>query len=100
MLFTNYSKEDLKLIVDTYKKITFNFKKYNLISSETVDFMNHKKKNYPDEILYINYKKSYDSFYREYIVDVMKKRNLLTSSIIEECKYDFDYELNEKANKW
>ena len=53
--------------------------------------MNHTKKDYPDEILLINYKKSYDSFDREYIVDIMKKRKLLTPLIIEECQYDFDY---------
>ncbi len=100
MLFNNYSKDDLKRIVDGYNKIVFSFNGDDSITYETINFMNHKKKNYPDEILYINYKKSYNSFYREYIVDIMKKRNLLTPSIIEECKYDFDFELSKKVNKW
>lgn len=100
MLFNNYSKKHLNLIVDAYKKIKFSFYEYNSITYETINFMNHTKKNYPDDILMINYKKSYDSFFREYIVNIMKKRNLLTPLIIEECQYDFDYELNKKAKKW
>ena len=61
--------------------------------------MNHRRNGYPDEILYINYKKSYDSFCREYIFDVMKKRHLLNQTIIEECKYDFENEISSKAKK-
>ena len=100
MLFNNYSKKYKKLIIDTYKKIKFSFNEYNPITYKTINFMNHTRKDYPDEILLINYKKSYDSFNREYIVDIMKKRKLLTPLIIEECQYDFDYELNKKAKKW
>lgn len=99
MLFTNYSEDYKEIIIDAYKKIDFSFDKYEKITSDTIWFMNHKRKNYPDEILFINYNNSYDSFMREYIFDVMKKRNLLTIKIIEECKYDFDYELKEKALK-
>ena len=99
MIFNNYSKKYKDIVVQTYKKLSFSFNEYNPITNETIDFMNHRRSGYPDEILLINYKKSYDSFCREYIFDVMKKRHLLTLAIIEECKYDFDYELNEKVRK-
>lgn len=101
MLFNNYSPKYKDVIVRAYKKVNFSF--FNdhscLLTHQTIDFMNHKKKNYPDEILRINYEKSYDSFLRESIYDIMKKRKLLTNDIIYECQYDFDYELSMKSRK-
>lgn len=99
MLFNNYNKKYKNLIVEAYLRIPFSFNRYFAITSETITFMNHKRKNYPDEILLINFEKSYDSFNREYIFDVMKKRNLLTEDLINECLYDYDYELKAKASK-
>lgn len=99
MIFSNYSKKYKEIVVQTYKKISFSFYEYNPITHETIDFMNHRRSGYPDEILYINYKKSYDSFCREYIFDIMKKRHLLNQAIIEECKYDFENEISSKAKK-
>ena len=55
MLFTNYSEEYKEIIIDAYKKIDFSFDRYEKTTSDTIWFMNHKCKNYPDEILFINY---------------------------------------------
>ena len=60
----------------------------------------NKKKDMPDEILYINYYNDYCAFNREYIVKCMNKRNLLTESIKEELKYDSDYEIRKYANRY
>ena len=100
MLFYNYNESDAKFIINAYKKVSFTFDKYNFITSETIKFMDNRKKNYPEEILFINYQKSYDSFDREEIVRIMKKRNILSTSLIEECKYDFNYDISKTAQKW
>ena len=100
MLFYNYNESDAKFIINAYKKVSFTFDKYNFITSETIKFMDNRKKNYPEEILFINYQKSYDSFNREEIVRIMKKRNILSPSLIEECKYDFNYDISKTAEKW
>jgi len=99
MLFTNYKKEYKDLIVRAYTKVKFSF--FNNISSwftsETFHFMNHTRKNYPDEILRINFEKSYDSSNREHIFYLFEKRKLLTSSVLKECTKDFDDKVVKKA---
>ena len=83
-----------------YVKVSsFSFYDCDLITGFAIDFMNHKKKNYPDEILLISYNKTYDSINRQLIFEIMKKRNLLTKQIIEECKYDFNSTIKAQANK-
>ncbi|MDE7213334.1 MAG: hypothetical protein K2N42_02015, partial [Anaeroplasmataceae bacterium] len=101
MLFTNYECKYKDILISAYKKVRFSFnsKKYSSLTYDTRSFMKHKRKEYPDEILYINYSKSYSSYEREYIFDIMKKRGLLTKEILEECCYDFSYEISTKANK-
>ncbi|MDE5856167.1 MAG: hypothetical protein K2H06_03875, partial [Anaeroplasmataceae bacterium] len=74
-------------------------KSYSSLTYDTIHFMNHKRKDYPDEILLLNYSKAYSSFQREHIFDILKKRELLTKEIIEECCYDFNSEISAKANR-
>lgn len=100
MLMNNYKNEYKKLLVDAYKKIKFSFYKYTMLVSYTIDFMYRTKKDLPDEILFYTYEKSYDAFDREYIVDCIKKRKLLTREILNELKYDSNYEIRKKATKW
>ena len=74
MLMNNYKKEYKQLLVNAYKKIRFSFYDYTPLVSYTIDFINSKKKDLPDEILFYTYENSYDAFNREYIVDCMRKR--------------------------
>lgn len=99
MLMSNYKKEYKDLIISLYKKIRFSFNSYESLTFDTIDFMMNKKKNMPDEILYITYYNDYCAFNREYIVRCMNKRNLLTESIKEELKYDSDYETRKYAKR-
>ena len=99
MLFNNYFPKYKQLIINSYKKVPFSFYDCDLITGFAIDFMNHKKKNYPDEILLISYNKTYDSINRKLVFEIMKKRNLLTKQIIEECKHDFNSDIKAKANK-
>ncbi|MDE6660892.1 MAG: hypothetical protein K2J93_03585 [Anaeroplasmataceae bacterium] len=101
MLFTNYESKYKEILISAYKKVQFSFnsKIYSSITYDTISFMKHKRRDYPDEILFINYSKSYSSFERENIFDIIKKRGLLTKEILEECCYDFSYEISTKANQ-
>ena len=100
MLMTNYKKEYKDLIVSLYKKIRFSFKSFESLTYATATFMRNKKKNMPDEILYITYYNDYCAFNREYIVQCMNKRRLITESIKQELKYDSDYEIRRYANRY
>ncbi len=101
MLFNNYSTDLKDVIIENYKKVQFSFYgNSTTFTYATAEFMNHKKSGYPDEILVINYYKNYDSFCRENIVRIMKKRGVLSSSIIEECKYDSNYEVVKLAYRY
>ena len=100
MLMTNYHKDLKDILVSAYKKVKFSFRSSSELLSWTYSFMNTTKKHLPDEILFIAYNKSYDAFYREYLVDCMRKRKLLTAQLIEELKHDSDYDIRKKAYKW
>ncbi|MDD6879210.1 MAG: hypothetical protein PUD59_03155, partial [bacterium] len=100
MLMTNYKKEYKDIIISLYKKVNFSFNSYESLTNKAIDFMMNKKKDMPDEILYITYYNDYCAFNREYIVKCMNKRNLLTESIKEELKYDSDYEIRKYANRF
>ena len=100
MLMNNYKKDYRKLLVDAYKKIRFSFYNYTPLVSYTIDFMYSAKKDLPDEILFYTYEESYDAFDREYIVDCMKKRKLLTKEFLNELQHDSDYETRKKATNW
>ena len=100
MLMVNYKKKYKELLADVYKKVRFTFYGYNPLIFYTIDFMRTKKLDLPNEILFSAYEKSFDAFSREYIVEIMKKRNLLTKEHINELKYDSNYEIRKKAIKW
>ncbi len=100
MLMTNYKKEYKDIIISLYKKVKFSFNSYESLTSDVIDFMMNKKKDMPDEILYITYYNDYCAFNREYIVKCMNKRKLLTDSIKEELHYDSDYEIRRYAGRY
>lgn len=100
MLMVNYKKEYKNLLVNAYKKVVFSFNYHTLLTRYTIDFMYSTKKDLPDEILFYAYEKSYCAFNREYIIDCMKKRNLLTKEMLNELQYDSVYEISKKAQRW
>lgn len=99
-LMNNYKKSYKDIISNAFKKITFRFHEpFMLLVSTAIDFMDHKRKGYPDDILIDIFYHSYDSFNREYVFDCMKKRNLITKKILEESVHDFNYDIKEKSEK-
>ena len=100
ILMRNYKKDYKKLLINAFKKVKFYFRTYNPLINATIDFMYSSKKDLPDEILFYIYNKSYDSFCREYIIDFMKKRKLLTKELLTEMLHDADSDIRIKAKKW
>ena len=60
-----------------YKKVNFSFNSYESLTSDAIAFMMNKKKDMPDEILYITYYNDYCAFNREYIVKCINKRRVV-----------------------
>lgn len=100
MLITNYKPQYKDILEQAYKKVKYTFDKYETLTYEVCDLMATKRKNMPDEILLFIYNNDYCSFRREYIVKCMNKRNLLTKEIIDELKYDSNYEVRKYAYKY
>lgn len=100
MLMTNYNSSLRYVLSNAYNKVKFAFRCYHPLIYWTTGFMNTTKKHLPDEILFIAYNKSYSSFSREFVVDCMYKRKLLTRDFVEELKHDADYDIRQKAYKW
>ncbi|MDE7100989.1 MAG: hypothetical protein K2O05_03950, partial [Anaeroplasmataceae bacterium] len=101
-LINNYKKEYQELILKCYKRVKFSFKNASKtvhLEYTTLHFIEHQKKGCLDDILFYLYQNSYDSFYREWVFDCMKKRKLLTKELLQECIYDFNYEIQIKAKK-
>ena len=61
--------------------------------------MNSVKKDLPDELLFISYKENYCSFCRLGVVKALRRRNLLTKDLINELKYDSNYEIRKYARR-
>ena len=100
MLMTNYHKDLKDILVSASKKVKFSFRSHSELLSWTYSFMNTTKKHLPDEILFIAYNKSYSAFSREFVVDCMYKRKLLSRDFVEELKRDSDYDIRKNAYKW
>ncbi|MBQ2894352.1 MAG: hypothetical protein IJE92_02415, partial [Clostridia bacterium] len=100
MLMTNYNSSLRYVLSNAYNKVKFSFRCYHPLVYWTTDFMNTTKKHLPDEILFIAYNKSYSAFSREFVVDCMYKRKLLSRDFVEELKHDADYDIRKKAYKW
>ena len=96
---TNYNSSLRYILVNAYNKVKFSFKKYEPLIYWTTDFMNTVKKHLPDELLFVAYNNSYSSFSREFVVDCMCKRKLLTKDFVEELKHDANYDICKKAYK-
>ena len=100
MLMTNYNSSLRYVLSNAYNKVKFSFRCYHPLIYWTTDFMNTTKKHLPDEILFIAYNKSYSAFSREFVIDCMYKRKLLSRDFVEELKHDSDYDIRKKAYKW
>jgi len=99
MLITNYHKKYNDLLINSYKKIKFSFKRHEDLVGDISRFMNSVKKDLPDELLFISYKENYCSFCRLGVVKALRRRNLLTKDLIIELKYDSNYEIRKYARR-
>ena len=98
LLIANHSKEDKEYLYRYFKSASFNFnghKSHEYVSNIIKYFNNGGK----DEKIIYYYENNYCSYCRKEIIDIMKKFNLLTDEIINEMKYDCNYDIRKMAKK-
>lgn len=100
MLITNYHEEDKDLLMNHLEKMEIcydNRSEWHEVVTALCTGAEEGK--LPDEVLTFIYEKSLCSFCRESALREMKKRNILTEEMIEECKYDSDYDIRNMMNE-
>ena len=82
--------------------MSFNFnghKSHEYVSHIIKYFNNGGKDEKIKSLLIYYYENYYCSYCRKEIIDIMKKFNLLTDEIINEMKYDCNYDIRKMAKK-
>lgn len=102
LLIANHSKEDTEYLYRYFKSVSFNFhghKSHEYVSNIIKYFNNGGKDEKIKSLLIYYYENNYCSYCRKEIIDIMKKFNLLTDEIINEMKYDCNYDIRKMAKK-
>ncbi|MDY2903115.1 MAG: hypothetical protein SOU07_06730 [Bacilli bacterium] len=102
LLIANHSKEDIEYLYRYFKSVSFNFnghKSHEYVSHIIKYFNNGGKDEKIKSLLIYYYENNYCSYCRKEIIDIMKKFNLLTDEIINEMKYDCNYDIRKMAKK-
>ena len=102
LLIANHSKEDIEYLYRYFKSASFNFnghKSHEYVSNIIKYFNNGGKDEKIKSLLIYYYENNYCSYCRKEIIDIMKKFNLLTDEIINEMKYDCNYDIRKMAKK-
>jgi hypothetical protein len=99
MICKYYSKEDHDTVVSYAKALPIAYDNYgwHAAFSAILDLLSTKLRNLPKELLFYMYEKTLCSTCREYFVREMKKKNMLTEQIIEECKHDSNSDIRKYA---
>lgn len=102
LLIANHSKEDIEYLYRYFKSASFNFnghKSHEYVSNIIKYFNNGGKDEKIKSLLIYYYENNYCSYCRKEIIDIMKKFNLLIDEIINEMKYDCNYDIRKMAKK-
>ena len=102
LLIANHSKEDTEYLYRYFKSASFNFKghkSHDYVSNIIKYFNNGGKDEKIKSLLIYYYENNFCSYCRKEIIDIMKKFNLLTDEIINEMKYDCNYDIRKMAKK-
>lgn len=102
LLIVNHTKKDEDYLYRYFKSVKFNFnghKSHEYVSNIIKYFNNGGKDERIKSLLVYYYENNYCSFCRKEIIDIMKKFNLLTENIIDEMRYDCNYDIRKMAKK-
>lgn len=102
LLIKNHSKEDNNYLYKYFKSAKFSFHGYksqSYVSNLISYFNNGGKDERIKSLLIYYYENNYCSYCRKELIDIMKKFNLLTDEIINEMKFDCNYDIRKMAKK-
>ena len=102
LLIVNHSKEDNDYLYKYFKSATFSFQGWesHVYVSDLIKYFGNGGKDERIKSLLIHYyENNYCSYCRKEIIDIMIKFNLLTDEIINEMKYDCNYDIRKMAKK-
>lgn len=101
MFIKNFQKGDEELLTRLVKSVPVDFDSRHNWHSIHMDvmFMSDDKQKAPIELLKFIYENNYCSECRNFVLDIMAKRRLLTDEILQECLYDSKYETRRFAEK-
>lgn len=100
LLIVNHTKKDEDYLYRYFKSVKFNFnghKSHEYVSNIIKYFNNGGKDEKIKSLLVYYYENNYCSYCRKEIIDIMKKFNLLTENIIDEMRYDCNYDIRKMA---
>lgn len=102
IILNNYTQEDKDILLSELKNIRVDYSnesKWHAIGSKIFDMYDRKSKLPKDFLIYI-YNTTLCSYCREYAVRKLAKHRWLTNEIIEESRYDSNYDIVEYVNRY
>ncbi len=96
-LSNNYQESDSELLTDAIKSVKIDYNSdWHGVFGAVLDLI-IENKNAPDELLRYLYENTLCSFCREYIVREMGKRRMIDLSLLNELKYDCNFDIRNYA---
>lgn len=101
MISKYYEADDYNNFVKYVKKVNISYEddRWHHIFFAICELFYESKKILPNELLYFIYENTLCSYCRERYVRLLRKRNLLTNQIIDECKDDCNYDIRKYVKR-
>ncbi|MBQ8827431.1 MAG: hypothetical protein IJ007_10095 [Oscillospiraceae bacterium] len=99
MLIVNYRPDDKKILLDFLESLEIDREDKIGWHGIVQTIIDEAGNDIPDEMLMFVYEKSMCSCCREYVLEPMKKRGLITDMIISECLWDCNEYIREFSEK-
>ena len=102
MLLCNYTPEDKELLLSELYKIKVDYKEKSDWHSIGLKILTVRDRNVklPKEFFLYIYNTTLCSYCRAEALRALTKRKWLTKEIIEECRYDSNYEISDYVNRY
>lgn len=101
MMCKYYDSDDYNTLVKYVKKLNISYDdhRWHHTFFAISELFYKRKKNLPNELLYYIYENTLCSDCRERYVRLMRKHNLLTKQIIDECKDDCNFDIRKYVKR-
>ncbi len=102
MIINSYKSSDKESVIYYTKKLKIDYDDieywYDTFSA-LLNLIYSKKKDVPIELLQYIFNETLNSYQREYVIDIMKRKKIQNMNILYIAKYDSDYDVVKKAKK-